>query len=146
MPIPKPNPYERMSEFMQRCMTDDKMVSEYDTEQRAAVCRSAFEEKMATEKVSFDYDETLSTVKGMQMAEEWINKGADVYIISARQEKDGMLTRAKALNIPESRVYATGSNKAKVEKVKELGITIHYDNNAEVIKELGQVGRLFNGK
>lgn len=146
MPIPKPNPYERMSEFMQRCMTDDKMVSEYDIEQRAAVCRSAFEEKMATEKVSFDYDETLSTVKGMQMAEEWINKGADVYIISARQEKDGMLTRAKALNIPESRVYATGSNKAKVEKVKELGITIHYDNNAEVIKELGQVGRLFNGK
>lgn len=146
MPIPKPNPYERMSEFMQRCMTDDKMVSEYDTEQRAAVCRSAFEEKMATEKVSFDYDDTLSTVKGMQMAEEWINKGADVYIISARQEKDGMLTRAKALNIPESRVYATGSNKAKVEKVKELGITIHYDNNAEVIKELGQVGRLFNGK
>lgn len=146
MPIPKPNPYERMSEFMQRCMTDDKMVSEYDTEQRAAVCRSAFEEKMASEKVSFDYDETLSTVKGMQMAEEWINKGADVYIISARQDKDGMLTRAKALNIPENRVYATGSNKAKVEKVQELGITIHYDNNAEVIKELGQVGRLFNGK
>lgn len=146
MPIPKPNPYERMSEFMQRCMTDDKMVSEYDTEQRAAACRSAFEEKMASEKVSFDYDETLSTVKGMQMAEEWINKGADVYIISARQQKDGMLTRAKALNIPESRVYATGSNKAKVDKVQELGITIHYDNNAEVIKELGQVGRLFNGK
>ena len=143
MPIPKPNPYERMNDFMQRCMGDDKMVSEYDTEQRAAVCRSAFEEKMASEKVSFDYDETLSTVKGMQLAEEWINKGADVYIISARQEKDGMLTRAKALAIPESRVYATGSNKAKVEKVKELGITIHYDNNAEVVKELGEVGRLF---
>lgn len=143
MPIPNPNPYERMNDFMQRCMGDEKMVSEYDTEQRAAVCRSAFEEKMASEKVSFDYDETLSTVKGMLLAEEWINKGADVYIISARQEKDGMLTRAKALSIPESRVYATGSNKAKVEKVKELSITIHYDNNAEVIKELGEVGRLF---
>ena len=143
MPIPKPKPYERMNDFMQRCMGDDKMVAEYETEQRVAVCRSAFEEKMASEKVSFDYDETLSTVRGTQLAEEWINKGADVYIISARQEKDGMLTRAKALNIPESRVYATGSNKAKVEKVKELGITIHYDNNAEVIKELGEVGRLF---
>lgn len=143
MPIPKPKPYERMNDFMQRCMGDDKMVSEYETEQRAAVCRSAFEEKMASEKVSFDYDETLSTVRGMRLAEEWVNKGADVYIISARQDKDGMLTRAKALNIPESRVYATGSNKAKVEKVKELGITIHYDNNAEVVKELGEVGRLF---
>ena len=101
---------------------------------------------MASEKVSFDYDETLSTQKGMQLAEEWISKGADVYIISARQEKDGMLTRANRLGIPESRIYATGSNKAKVEKIKELEITIHYDNNEEVIKELGAIGRLFNGK
>ena len=146
MPIPKPNPYERMSDFMQRCMSDEKMVSEYEVDQRAAVCRSSFEEKMASEKVSFDYDETLSTQKGMQLAEEWISKGADVYIISARQEKDGMLTRANRLGIPESRIYATGSNKAKVEKIKELEITIHYDNNEEVIKELGAIGRLFNGK
>jgi len=145
MPIPKPKPYERMNDFLQRCMGDDKMVSEYPQEQRAAVCRSAFEEKMASEKVSFDYDDTLSTSKGMKIAEEWINKGTDVYIISARQDKDGMLIRAKALGIPESRVYATGSNKAKVEKVKSLGITIHYDNNEDVIKELGEVGRLFNG-
>lgn len=145
MPIPKPKPYERMNDFLQRCMGDDKMVSEYPQEQRVAVCRSAFEEKMAAEKVSFDYDETISTAKGMKLAEEWINKGADVYIISARQDKDGMLTRAKALGIPESRIYATGSNKAKVDKVKSLGITIHYDNNEDVIKELGEVGRLFNG-
>lgn len=145
MPIPKPKPYERMNDFLQRCMRDDKMVSEYPQEQRAAVCRSSFEEKMAVEKVSFDYDETLSTAKGMKLAAEWINKGTDVYIISARQDKDGMLTRAKTLGIPESRIYATGSNKSKVEKVKELGITIHYDNNEDVIKELGEVGRLFNG-
>jgi len=141
MPIPTPKPYERVNEFMQRCMSDDKMISEYETEQRAAVCRSAFEEKMASEKVSFDYDETLTTEKGMRLAEEWISKGADVYIISARQEKDGMLARAKALGINESQVYATGSNKAKVEKIKELGITAHYDNNAEVVKELGKIGR-----
>lgn len=144
MPIPTPKPYERVKEFMQRCMSDDKMISEYDTGQRAAVCRSAFEVKMASEKVSFDYDETLTTEKGMRLAEEWISKGADVYIISARRDKDGMLARAKALGINESQVYATGSNKAKVEKIKELGITAHYDNNAEVIKELGKIGRQIN--
>ena len=144
MPIPTPKPYERVNEFMQRCMSDDKMISEYETEQRAAVCRSAFEEKMASEKVSFDYDETLTTEKGMRLAEEWISKGADVYIISARQEKDGMLARAKALGINESQVDATGSNKAKVEKIKERGITVHYDNNAEVVKELGKIGRQIN--
>ena len=78
----------------------------------------------------------------MKLAAEWISKGADVYIISARQDKNGMLARAKDLLIPESRVYATGSNKAKVEKVKELGIDVHYDNNQDVIDELGNNGRL----
>jgi len=142
MPIPKPNKYERMSDFMQRCMSDDKMVIEYQTEQRAAVCRSAFEEKLAGEKISFDYDETLTTAKGMKLAQSFIENGADVYIISARQEKDGMLNRANQLGIPESRVYATGSNKAKIEKVKELQIETNYDNNTDVIKELGDIGRL----
>lgn len=142
MPIPKPKPYERMSDFMQRCMGDDKMVQEYETEKRAAVCRSAFEEKLASSKISFDYDETLTTKKGMDLAQRFIEQGADVYIISARQEKDGMLSRANQLEIPESRVYATGSNKAKIEKVKELQIETHYDNNTDVIKELGAIGRL----
>lgn len=142
MPIPKPQKYERMSDFMQRCMGDEKMVSEYPTEQRAAVCRSAFEEKMAATKISFDYDETLTTAKGMDLAQKFIEQGADVYIISARQQKDEMLSRANKLGIPESRVYATGSNKAKIEKIKELQIETHYDNNTDVIKELGSIGRL----
>lgn len=146
MPIPKPRPYERMNDFMQRCMSDEKMVKEYESGQRAAICRSAFEEKLATDKISFDYDETLTTKSGMEMAQKYIDQGTVVYIISARKEKDGMLSRAKRLGIPESRVYATGSNKAKIAKVKELEITAHYDNNAEVIKELEEIGRMLSGK
>ena len=142
MPIPKPNDYERMNDFLQRCMSDDKMIQEYETEQRAAVCRSAFEEKLAQEKVSFDYDGTLSTQKGLDLALEWKNKGADVYVISARNTKEDMLPRANKAGILFSRVYATGSNEAKIQKIKDLGITIHYDNNTDVIKELGEVGRL----
>ena len=144
MPIPKPNAYERMNDFMQRCMSDDKMISEYETEQRAAVCRSAFEEKLAGEKISFDYDGTLSTLKGTELAQRLIDAGAEVYIISARQEKDGMLNKAEKLGIPIGRVYAMGSNKAKVEKIKELNIVTHYDNNADVIRELGDIGKQFN--
>ena len=135
MPIPNPHPYERMNDFMQRCMGDDKMVSEYETEQRAAVCRSAYKEHLAGEKISFDYDDTFSTQKGFDRAMRLVEDGATVYIISARQEKDGMLPRATKAGIPESRVYATGSNKAKVEKVKELGITKHYDNNNRRAKD-----------
>ena len=40
-----------------------------------------------------------------------------------------------------SRVYATGSNKAKVAMVLKLKTT-HYDNNPAVIKELGKFGKL----
>ena len=99
--------------------------------------------KFAAEKISYDYDDTISTERGKQMAANDIKNGATVYIISARQDKEGMLTTAKDLGIPESRVYATGSNKAKVEKVIALGITKHHDNNADVIKELGSIGSQF---
>jgi hypothetical protein len=41
MPIPKPNQGEKEKEFIQRCMSDDKMVKEYpDTDQRYTVCRT----------------------------------------------------------------------------------------------------------
>jgi len=123
-------------------MSDEKMINEYPTEQRAAVCRSAFDEQLATTKVSFDYDGTLSTAKGIRKAMDLINKGITVYIISARDSKEGMLKIARRVGIPESRVYATGSNKAKVEKVRELGISTHYDNNIDVVKELKGIGSI----
>lgn len=50
MPIPKPTASESEKEFIKRCMSDDKMISEYETiDQRFAVCRSSYE-KMASEK------------------------------------------------------------------------------------------------
>lgn len=94
-------------------------------------------------KISIDYDETLSTDRGMELAKRLIAEGNDLYIISARRDKAGMLTRASLLGIPTSRVFATGSNKAKAEKVKELGIKKHYDNNADVVKILPGVGEKF---
>ena len=98
---------------------------------------------MAASKISFDYDGVLSTAKGKELAKQKMSDGNTVYIISARGSKDRMLNTANDLGIPESRIYATGSNKAKVEKIKELNITTHYDNNPDVIAELGNVGKLF---
>jgi len=98
---------------------------------------------MAANKISFDYDETISTDRGKELAKKKIAEGNVVYIISARQDVEGMLSTADELGIPHSRVYATGSNKAKVEKIKSLGIQKHYDNNADVIAELGSIGEKF---
>jgi len=62
MPIPQPKQSESENEFMQRCMSDEKMISEYPTEQRAAICRSAFDEQLAATKVSFMITGMLSMV------------------------------------------------------------------------------------
>jgi hypothetical protein len=54
-----------------------------------------------------------------------------------------MLSVAQELGIPESRIYATGSNEAKIQKVKDLGIDKHIDNNQDVISALSGIGSKF---
>ena len=95
-----------------------------------------------SEKISFDYDGTLSTTNGKKLAKKLSDEGNTIYIISARGEKGGMIPTAKELGISPSRIYATGSNKAKIEKVLELGINTHYDNNPSIIHALKGIGKL----
>lgn len=136
MPIPQPTEKESQDEFITRCMSDEKMKEEYpDEQQRYAVCASNF----AAEKVSFDWDGTGSTAKGKELIQSYIDKGADVYIITARSSKGGI----SFPGIDADHIIATGSNKAKIEKIKELNISTHYDNNENVINELADVGVLF---
>lgn len=97
--------------------------------------------KIAAEKISFDYDDTLTTGKGILALERALTSGKVVYIISARNTKTGILSFAAKHGIPFDRVFATGSNKAKAEKVLELGMTIHYDNNQDVIDKLPNIGK-----
>jgi HK97 family phage prohead protease len=42
MPIPKPTGAENEEQFIGRCMSDETMVSEYDNDQRFAVCSTAW--------------------------------------------------------------------------------------------------------
>jgi hypothetical protein len=139
----EPSKGEGQDAFLPRCI---KYVIDEgkESEQAVAICNSIWDQHFAAPKVSFDYDDTLSTDRGKEMAKNAIEAGNTLYIISARQDKEGMLSVAADLGIPESRVYATGSNKAKVEKIKELGITKHVDNNADVIDELGPIGSKFS--
>jgi len=96
-------------------------------------------------KISWDFDDTLNTKRGQDLAKREIERGNELYIISARSDKEGMMKIAGELGIPSSRVFATGSNKAKIEKVRELGIERHIDNNSEVIAGLPKtIGKKFN--
>ena len=155
--MPKPTPSETKDEFLTRCMGDEEALNDFpDEAQRYAVCNSKWEEsKMSAiskyraefaepKRISFDYDETLTQAK--EIARRWIAKGAEVYIISARHDKGPMLKTAADLGIPASRVYATGSNKSKIEIIQKLKIDKHYDNNPDVIKQIGVHGELWINK
>lgn len=109
----------------------------YDTKEKATEVWVAIlaQGGYAKPKISFDYDGVLSTDKGKAKAKE-LSKVATIYIISARSDKEGMLSTAKELGIPSSRVFATGSNKEKVATIDRLGINTHYDNNPDVISEV----------
>ena len=94
-------------------------------------------------KVSFDYDGTLSTSKGKELAKKEKERGNILYLISARSKAGIQLYKdCQEVGISKDNIYLTGSNKAKVEKIKELGIERHYDNNKDVINELGSIGSL----
>ena len=107
----------------------------YDTKEKAIKVYQAIlaQGKMAAPKVSLDYDGVLSTDKGKELLKNLLSEGVDVYVISARRDE------MKVDGVPASRVYATGSNKRKIETIKRLGIDTHYDNNPDVIDELKQL-------
>ena len=92
------------------------------------------------EKVSFDFDDTLSLKKYQDIAKSLIEKGDDVHIVTRRRksESEEVYKVAKELGIPESKVHFT-EGKLKWDTIKKLGIEKHYDNNqneVDKIKEL----------
>ena len=93
-------------------------------------------------KVSFNYDSTLSTAKGIELVKKKIKEGKIVYIISARHFVSSMMSTAKELGIPLRRVFATGSNQAKIKKVYKLKVSVHYDRNTDVVNQLKGIGKV----
>lgn len=91
--------------------------------------------KLEGVRVSFDYHETLTTDKGKTLLEKELKDNNIVYIISAAQDDKELLPFAEKYGIRKDRVFATGSNQKKVDKIKELNIARHYDN-AQQVKDI----------
>ena len=128
---------ENKDEFITRCI---KYVIDEgkSSEQAVAICNSMWDQHFSFAKVSFDWDGVGSTADGKKMIQDAIDNGDEVYVISARDSKENI-----DINLPSDHIFATGSNTAKVEKVKALGISKHYDNNPDVVKALGSIGQKF---
>jgi hypothetical protein len=110
----------------------------YDTEDKATEVWQAILASGAyaadSSKVSFDFDDTLETPRGKELAKQKIAEGKEVFIITRRQESasEAVYVVADELEIPHSRVYFT-NGKMKWETVKRLNIGTHYDNNQDEI-------------
>ena len=89
------------------------------------------------EKVSIDYDDTLSTDRGKELAKKLLEEGKDVSVITRRQadQLDEVYKTAEELGIPRDKVHAT-NGKLKWETIKKLGIERHIDNNENEIKAI----------
>ena len=133
--MPTRNTNESEDNFISRCMSDEQMKSEFpDEAQRFAVCQT----KLATEIISFDYDGTLSTEKGKQLAKDLISKNVNVIIITARnsnEDNSDIESTAKKLGINKI-VYTNQRDKWSF-IIKEK-VLIHYDNNQEQIDKINE--------
>lgn len=143
-----PSGDESESEFISRCIGDSKMGDEFpDVQQRTAVCYSYWERKneFSFEKVSFDYDGVLTTEKGRNFLRNEINRGNEVYIVSARNTApEDLYELVREFRINPTHVYTVGSNRNKIERIKSLGIEKHYDDNFQVRRELGKIAAIFD--
>lgn len=110
----------------------------YETEEKATEVWQAIlasgEYRADSSKVSFDFDDTLSTARGQEIAKRVIREGKQVYIITRRNEyfASEVYRMAEKLNIPKSRVYFT-NGQYKWQTIKRLEIGTHYDNNQKEI-------------
>ena len=111
----------------------------YDTEEKATKVWQAILASGAyaadENKVSIDYDDTLETDRGKELAKRLIAEGKTVYIVTRRQQSasEEVYKAAEELGIPKSRVKFTNGS-YKWETIKHYGIGTHYDNNAREIE------------
>lgn len=87
--------------------------------------------------VSIDFDDTLSTTRGMEMAKKLIDDGVDLHIVTRRNknESEEVYKIAEELGIPQGKVHFT-EGKLKWETIKELGVEEHIDNSSDEIKAI----------
>lgn len=86
-------------------------------------------------KVSFDYDDTLTTDKGKELLKRRQQQGDEIFIITARRRSVEVIDFARENNI-KNVYFTSGADKYPI--IDELDIDVHYDNNAEQIKKINE--------
>ena len=139
-----PEPGESENDFISRCVKY-VMAEGLTQDQALGKCYGMWKQEFAATDVSFDWDGTLTTERGVRMLEDERRRGSIIHIISARPyPTEDMFDLMRKYDIPSTHLHTVGSNQRKIELVKRLGIQRHYDNNPQVLRELGDVGMNFD--
>jgi hydroxymethylpyrimidine pyrophosphatase-like HAD family hydrolase len=91
--------------------------------------------KVKFEKVSIDYDDTLSTDRGKELAKRLLEQGKELVVVTRRRDEQMDEVRKVAKELGIDKVYNT-NGQLKWKKLKELGIEKHIDNNPDEIKAI----------
>jgi hypothetical protein len=87
MPLVKPKDKEKREDFMSRCMSDDKTISEYPaTDQRLAVCSSQYENGKKEEYSMNDIEKMGEAIKSLTDVISSKKKPKDEDMKEARDE------------------------------------------------------------
>jgi len=83
---------------------------------------------------SIDFDDTLSTKRGQELARKLISEGVDLHIVTRRDpsESEEVERIGDFVGIPKSKIHYT-SGELKWKTLEKLGITKHIDNNPDEI-------------
>lgn len=84
------------------------------------------------ERVSIDYDDTLSTQRGKDLARKLLLEGKELVVVTRRRDSEMAEVRRVAKQVGIDKVYNT-NGRLKWSKLKELGIQRHIDNSVDEI-------------
>ena len=102
MPLPKPSMGEDRQSFIDRCVGDDKITSEYTgNDQRIAVCISQFDEgKKMTDEVGVDLDHQIEDqdTKRIRMRKNKVFSLVMVLYLVTKTLETILLSRVHLLN------------------------------------------------
>lgn len=91
-------------------------------------------------RISYDFDDTLSTERGQKMAINDVKNGNEVLILTARQstDNDEVFKVADKIGIKRSNIHFT-NGKDKWSFVIRLKIDKHIDNNKEQVDKINKL-------
>ena len=89
-----------------------------------------FMTKLAGPKVSMDFNDTLTTPRGKELAKRLIREGNDLYIVTRLNDNNRKVVEkvANEVGIKLDHIYFT-NGAPKYETLRKYNITKHYDNN-----------------